>query len=176
MLKLKMRKTQKGDKTMENYEVKGVSQATEIRKAYEEAVKANAPKYRAVSKSNLIYGWDEKANKFIKAEIGQEWFDNPHYVEPIEEKVEEEAEEPIVEEMVEVANEMIEEVKAQETVEEKTNFEEMYKKSQNDVAYLQEKVESLEKVIEEKDNKIDDLQEELDDIKESAQVFKRLFE
>ena len=119
MWKLKKRKTQKGDKTMENYEVKGVSQATEIRKAYEEAVKANAPKYRAISKTNLIYGWDEKANKFIKAEIGQEWFDNPHYVAPVETVEEPIEEEPVVEEMVEVANEMVEEVKAEEKTEEK---------------------------------------------------------
>lgn len=86
---------------MENYyEAKDVSQSTEIRSAYEAAIKANAPKYRAVSKTNKYYGWDEKSNKFIKAQIGQEWFDNPYYVEPVkEEPIEESIEEiePVVE-------------------------------------------------------------------------------
>ena len=159
---------------MENYEVKGVSQATEIKKAYEDAVKANAPKYRAVSKTNLIYGWDEKTNKFIKAEIGQEWFDNPHYVAP-----EEPVEEPIVEEMVEVAKEMVEEVKAQETiaepVEEKPNFEAMYNEAEGTIKALKEKVASLEKALEEKDVANEELQGELDDIKEAVKVIKKLF-
>lgn len=140
---------------MENYEVKGVSQATEIKKAYEEAVKANAPKYRAVSKSNLIYGWDEKINKFIKAEIGQEWFDNPHYVAPVEEPIEE-AVEPI-EQMVEVANEMVEEVKAEETVSqakavEELDYRALYEQAQvsnkellDENGKLKEEIEGLEK-------------------------------
>lgn len=140
MWKILKYKTQKGDKTMENYEVKGVSQATEIKKAYEEAVKANAPKYRAVSKSNLIYGWDEKANKFIKAEIGQEWFENPHYVAPVETVEEPIVEEPIIEEMVEVANEMVEEVKAEDVKETLTTEEIDYK------ALYEEKCVELEEV------------------------------
>ena len=144
----------KKEKTMENYyEVKGVSQATEIRKAYEEAVKSNAPKYRAVSKTNLIYGWDEKANKFIKAEIGQEWFDNPHYVAPIEtvEEPIEEAVEPIVEEMVEVANEMVEEVKAEETVEEKepeVDYKALYEEKCKETDGLKEDLETAKKYAE----------------------------
>lgn len=97
----------KKEKTMENYEVKGVSQASEIKKAYEEAIKSNAPKYRAISKTNAIYGWDATANKFIKAQGGQEWFDNPHYVAPVEEIVEEPIE--VVEEKVEEVIEPIEE-------------------------------------------------------------------
>lgn len=167
---------------MENYyEVKGVSQATEIRKAYEEAVKANAPKYRAVSKTNLIYGWDEKANNFIKAKIGQEWFDNPHYVAPVEtvEEPIEETVEPIVEEMVEVANEMVEEVKAEETVEkavEEVDYKALYEQAQVSIKELLDENGKLREELEKKDNQIDDLQEELDDIKESAKVIKRLFE
>ena len=174
MWKILKRKTQKGDKTMENYEVKGVSQATEIRKAYEEAVQANAPKYRAVSKTNLIYGWDEKTNKFIKAEIGQEWFDNPHYAAPVEETIEE----PI-EEMVEVANEMIKEVKAEEVKEtlttEEIDYKALYEQAQSTIKDLQDKIVSLEKIIEEKDIVNEDLQEELDDIKEAAATIKALF-
>ena len=143
MWKLKKRKTQKGDKTMENYEVKGVSQATEIRQAYEEAVKANAPKYRAISKSNAIYGWDEKTNKHVKALIGQEWFDNPHYVAPVEEPIEE----PIVEEMVEVANEMVEEVKAEEK-EPEVDYKALYEEKRKEVDGLKEDLESAKQYAE----------------------------
>lgn len=170
------RKTQKGDKTMENYEVKGVSQATEIRKAYEEAVKANAPKYRAVSKTNLIYGWDEKANKFIKAEIGQEWFDNPHYVapvEPIEEPIEE-AVEPI-EQMVEVANEMIEEVKAEEVKAEEVVAEKVEETDYK--ALYEEKCKELEEVKGEKQKALDIVdyyKQENEELKDGLSAFKTL--
>lgn len=124
---------------MEIYEVKGVSQASEIKKAYEEAVKANAPKYRAVSKTNLIYGWDEKANKFVKAEIGQEWFENPHYVapaEPIEEIVEETVEE-VVEPIEEIDYKALYEAKCAEFDNLKADFENAkkcaeYYKQEND--------------------------------------------
>ena len=132
---------------MENYEVKGVSQATEIRKAYEEAVKANAPKYRAVSKTNQYYGWDEKANKFIKAEIGQEWFDNPHYVAPVEEVVEEISEEQIIEEVAQVAEEMVEEVKVEETVE-KIDYKALYEEKCQEVDGLKEDLENAKKYAE----------------------------
>ena len=140
---------------MENYEVKGVSQATEIRKAYEEAVKANAPKYRAVSKSNLIYGWDEKTNKFIKAEIGQEWFDNPHYTVPIEtiEEPIEEVVEPIVEEAREPGVEMVGiEVKDEEVVlentTEKIDYKALYEEKCKEVDGLKEDLETAKKYAE----------------------------
>ena len=168
MWKILKRKTQKGDKTMENYEVKGVSQATEIRKAYEEAVKANAPKYRAVSKTNQYYGWNEATNKFIKAEIGQEWFDNPHYVEPIEEPI---VEEPIVEEMVEVANEMVEEVKAEEVKETLTTEEIDYK------ALYEEKCVELDNLKGEYENAkkcVDYYKQENEELKDGLLAFKTL--
>ena len=168
MWKLKKRKTQKGDKTMENYEVKGVSQASEIRKAYEEAVKANAPKYRAVSKTSLIYGWDEKANKFIKAEIGQEWFDNPHYIAPVE-TIEET--EDVLDEVVEVAEEMVEEVKAEEVVSEEKEPEVDYK------ALYEEKCKELENANTERDiyvDKYQKLSEEFTAYREIVEKFKAL--
>lgn len=159
MWKLKRKK----EKTMRNYfEVKGVSQATEIRSAYEEAVKANAPKYRAVSKTNQYYGWDEKTNKFIKAEIGQEWFDNPHYVEPVEEPIEE---------MVEVANEMIEEVKAEEVKETLTTEEIDYK------ALYEEKCKELEETKGEKQKALDVVdyyKQENEELKNGLLAFKTL--
>lgn len=86
---------------MDNYyEVENITQASEIKNAYEEVIKANVPKYRAKSKTNKYYGWDENTNKFIRAEKGQEWFDNPHYVAPIEEVIDEiePVEEPVPEE------------------------------------------------------------------------------
>lgn len=165
MWKLKKRKTQKGDKTMENYEVKGVSQASEIRKAYEEAVKANAPKYRAISKTNLIYGWDEKANKFIKAEIGQEWFENPHYVAPVE-TIEET--EDVLDEVVEVAEEMVEEVKAEEVEKEpEVDYKALY----------EEKCKELEEVKGEYENAkkwVDYCRQENEELKDGLSAFKTL--
>ena len=116
---------------MENYEVKGVSQATEIRKAYEEAVKLNAPKYRAVSKTNQYYGWDEKTNKHVKAEIGQEWFDNPHY-QPIEEVIEE-------------PQEMVKEVKA--AVEE-IDYKALYEEKRKELEEIKGENEELKKGFE----------------------------
>lgn len=152
---------------MEQYEVKEVTQASEIKKAYEEAVKANAPKYRAISKTNLIYGWDEKANKHIRAEVGQEWFDNPHYVEPIEEKVEK-AEEPIIEEMVEVANEMIEEVKAEEKVAEpEIDYKALYDEKCKEVDGLKEDLETAKKYAEH-------YKAETEELKDGLSAFKTL--
>ena len=150
---------------MENYEIKGVSQASEIKKAYEEAVKANAPKYRAVSKTNQYYGWDEKANKHIKAEIGQEWFDNLHYVAPIEEVVK-----PI-QEMVEVTNEIIEEVKVQETVEAVEEID--YK-----ALYEEEKVKSQELITKNEELKkgFETLKNDLLLLKSKVTVFVNAFE
>lgn len=146
---------------MENYEVKGVSQTSEIKKAYEEAVKANAPKYRAVSKTNLYYGWDEKTNKHVRAEIGQEWFDNPHYVAPVEEVVEEISEEQIIEELAQVAEEMVEEVKTEEVVAENTTTEEV-KEPEIDYKAL----------YEEKCQEVDGLKEDLENAKKYAEHYK----
>ncbi len=152
---------------MENYEVKGVSNASEIKKAYTEAVADNYKYYRAVSKTNQIYGWNENTNNFVKAQAGQEWFENPHYVAP---SVEEPIEEPIVEEMVEVANEMVEEIKAEEIVEEKEP-EVDYK------ALYEEKCAELDKANAEKDIYIDKYQklsEEFTAYKEIVEKFKAL--
>ena len=152
---------------MENYEVKGVSQATEIRKAYEEAVKANAPKYRAVSKTNQYYGWDENTNKFIKAQIGQEWFDNPHYVAPIEE--------PIVEDMVEVANEMIEEVKVEEVAKEpEVDYKALYEESCIAQEKLINALAEKDKLIAKLELEKSTIKKEFDEYKAVVEAFKKL--
>ena len=152
-----------------NYEVKGVSQATEIKKAYEEAVMANAPKYRAVSKTNQYYGWDENTNKFVKAEIGQEWFDNPHYVEPVEEVTEEPIEE-IVEPIIE---EMADEVKAEEVeekVEEKEpviDYKALYEEKCVEFNNLEEEYTTAKKCV-------DHYKQENEELKDGLLAFKNL--
>lgn len=151
-----------------NYEVKGVSQAPEIKKAYEEAVKGNAPKYRAVSKTNQFYGWDEKANKFIKAEIGQEWFDNPHYVAPIET-----VEEPI-EEMVEVANEMVEEVVAENTTTEKVDYKALYEEKCVELDKLGQKLNKVEQEVKQAKEYATHYSKENAELKAGLQAFKNL--
>ena len=172
MWKILKRKTQKGDKTMKNYfEVKDVSQATEIKKAYEEAVKANAPKYRAVSKTSQYYGWDEATNKFIKAEIGQEWFENPHYQAPIEEPAEEE---PIIEEIADVDNETVEEVKAEKFEE---NVEEELKPEVDYKALYEEKCAEYNTLEEEYENAkkcVDYYKQENEELKDGLSAFKTL--
>lgn len=168
-------KNHKKEITMENYfEVKEVSQATEIKKAYEEAVKANAPKYRAVSKTNQYYGWDEKTNKFVKAEIGQEWFDNPHYVAPIEEIVEEPIEkvEEIKTEEVVVKNATTEEIDY------KALYEEEVEKNSNkdqEIVSLRKENEELKSENKCLEDELSETQDELDEIKETITKFKKLF-
>ena len=82
---------------MEKYEVKGVTQANEIKKAYDTAIAQNNKYYRTISNTGKIYGWvggkhciaDNNNAVFID---GEYWFENEHYVEPVvevEEKVEE---------------------------------------------------------------------------------------
>lgn len=168
MWKILKRKTQKGDKTMENYEVKGVSNASEIKKAYTEAVAGNNKYYRAVSKTNQIYGWDENTNNFVKAQAGQEWFENPHYVEPIEEPIEEKVD--ILEEMVEVANEMVEEVKAEEVVEEKepeVDYKALYEEKCVELDNLKGEYENAKKCV-------DYYKQENEELKDGLSAFKTL--
>lgn len=154
---------------MENYyEVKEVSQATEIKKAYEEAIKANAPKYRAVSKTEQFYGWDEKTNKFVKAEIGQEWFDNPHYKAPIVEQPIGVVE-PIIEENVEVDNEIVEEVKEEETVVENATVEKSEPAIDYKALYVEKCVE-----LENAQKCVDYYKQENKELKDGLLAFKTL--
>ena len=109
---------------MENYEVKNISQTSEIKKAYEEAVAQNAKFYRAISSSGAIYGWNSEGinpktglkGVHVKAVDGQEWFENDKYVEPIVEKTDDE----IIDEAVEALDKELDESNAevQEIVEE----------------------------------------------------------
>lgn len=167
MWKLKHKK----EKTMENYEVKGVSNASEIRDIYKYAKDNNVKYYRAVSKTNQIYGWNENTNNFVKAQAGQEWFENPHYQAPsVEEPIEEKAE--ILEELEEVANEMVEEVKAEEVVAENATTEEIDYK-----ALYEEKCAELEEVKMEKQKALDAVEyykQENEELKDGLFAFKTL--
>lgn len=149
---------------MENYEVKGVSNASEIRDVYKYAKDNNVKYYRAVSKTNQIYGWNENTNNFEKAQAGQKWFENPHYQAPSVEEPIEEAE--ILEELKEVANEMVEEVKAEETVKE-VDYKALY----------EEKCAELEEVKIEKQKALDVVdyyKKENAELKDGLYAFKTL--
>lgn len=149
---------------MEKYEVKNIGNASEIREVYRHAKDNNIKYYRAVSKTNQIYGWNEQANNFVKAQAGQDWFENPHYQERIEVKTD------ILEEVEEVANEMVEEVKVEETVVEqveKVDYKALY----------EEKCIELDKANAEKDIYIDKYQkvsEEFTAYREIVEKFKAL--
>jgi hypothetical protein len=122
---------------MENYEVKNVAQANEIKAAYDYAVVHNIKFYRAISKTNAIYGWDAtpvvgKPNgQHIKALAGQEWFENPHYVEPVvDEKVDE------------VVDDIVKQV--DEVVDEKVDYEALYNQKCKEYDKLREDYDLLE--------------------------------
>lgn len=84
------------------YEKSPVSSANEIKAAYNYAVEHNIKYYRTVSRTGVIYGWD--GTRHVRAQGGQEWFENPEYKEP-------EPEPEIIEaEEVEEAPEEIEEI------------------------------------------------------------------
>lgn len=68
----------------------------EIKAAYMEAVNGNYKYYRAVSRTNKKYFWDEKNNHYKIMPEGTEWAENPHYVAPKEETVEDIAEEATI--------------------------------------------------------------------------------
>lgn len=67
------------------YEAKGVTKVPEIESTYKYAVEHNVKFYRAVSNTGEYFGWLDGAH--IKATKGQEWFINPHYVEPVAEEI-----------------------------------------------------------------------------------------
>ena len=100
---------------MEKYEAKGVSQASEIRNAYEIAVVENKEYYRTVSKTNRIYGWvnghheEANANNAVVVD-GELWFKNDKYIAPIEEVEKVEETEEIINEACEALQEMVGEV------------------------------------------------------------------
>lgn len=62
------------------YEKTEVSIPEEVKAAYEYAVSNNIKFYRAVSKTGTYYGYLN--GRAVRAEDGQEWFENPEYKEP----------------------------------------------------------------------------------------------
>ena len=103
---------------MNKYEVKGVTQASEIKNAYETAIAENKEYYRTISNTGKIYGWvngkhviADKTNAVVVD--GEFWFANPQYVEPVEEVIEQ-TEEEIIDEVCDTMEEMVEEVVEEE--------------------------------------------------------------
>lgn len=69
-----------------------VKYGDDVRKVYDAAVERNAKFYRGISVSGKYFGWAD--GKFVHAEEGQEWFENPCYknIDEAEEKPLEEVE------------------------------------------------------------------------------------
>lgn len=139
---------------MEKYEAKGVSQASEIRNAYEIAVAENKEYYRTVSKTNRIYGWvnghheEANANNAVVVD-GELWFKNDKYIAPIEEVEKVEETEEIINEVCEALQEMVEEVDEAEEVDEidyKALYEEELKGNKVLADQVNELAEELENV------------------------------
>lgn len=63
----------------EFYEKKNISLASEVQEAYEYAAKNNIKFYRATTEKGEYFGWEK--DKYVKAKAGQEWFENPNYIE-----------------------------------------------------------------------------------------------
>lgn len=61
------------------YEKTNITSAAEVKAAYDYAIENNYKYYRAVTEKGTIFGWGE--GQHIKANIGQEWFENLLYKE-----------------------------------------------------------------------------------------------
>lgn len=61
------------------YEKTNITSAAEVKAAYDYAIENNYKYYRAVTEKGTIFGWVE--GRHIKANIGQEWFENLLYKE-----------------------------------------------------------------------------------------------
>lgn len=62
-----------------HYEVK-VTHASEVQAAYEHVKANNIKYYRTIAPNGSIYGWLD--GKYVLAAKGQDWFENPDYIEP----------------------------------------------------------------------------------------------
>lgn len=146
---------------MEMYEVKGVTQASEIKKAYETAIAENKKYYRTISNTGKIYGWingkhyiaDKDNAVFVN---GEYWFENEEYVEPVAE---------VVDELCEAMQEMVDEV-VDEVVDE-TDYKALYKE---EVAVNNEITKELNAVKQE----LQKVKGEFADYKAIVEAFKKL--
>ena len=67
------------------YENKDTTRSSEIKATYEKAIEGNYKYYRAVSRKGKFYCWDEESNTHKLLSEGEEWAENPHYIEPADE-------------------------------------------------------------------------------------------
>lgn len=143
------------------YEVKKVKQASEIRQAYQTAIESNKKYYRAISETGRIYGMvngkHEEANSYNAVVVdGEYWFENEHYVEPVDE---------VVDELCETMQEMVDEV-VDEVVDE-TDYKALY---QEEVATNKEIAKELNAVKQE----LQKVKGEFADYKAIVEAFKKL--
>lgn len=143
------------------YEVKQVKQASEIRQAYQTAIESNKKYYRAISESGKIYGivngHHEIANNNNAVVVdGEYWFENDHYVEPIEE---------VVDEVAETMQEMVDEV-VDEVVDE-TDYKSLYEEENVKAKKLAKEVNALTQELQK-------VKGEFADYKAIVEAFKRL--
>lgn len=143
---------------MEKYEVKNVTQASEIKNAYDTAIAENKQYYRTISNTGKIYGWVN--GKHVIADNtnavmvdGEFWFANPQYVEPIVEETAEEVveevveqtEEEIIEEVCDTMQEMVEET---QVVEPQVDYKALYDKQVEENEALIKNTHELVKELE----------------------------
>lgn len=139
------------------YEVKKVKQASEIRQAYQTAIESNKKYYRAISETGRIYGIvngkHEEANSYNAVVVdGEYWFENEHYVEPVDE---------VVDELCETMQEMVDEVV------DETDYKKLY---EEEVATNKEIAKELNAVKQE----LQKVKGEFADYKAIVEAFKKL--
>ena len=139
------------------YEVKKVKQASEIRQAYQTAIESNKKYYRAISETGRIYGIvngkHEEANSNNAVVVdGEYWFENEHYVEPVDE---------VVDELCETMQEMVDEVV------DETDYKALY---EEEVATNKEIAKELNAVKQE----LQKVKGEFADYKAIVEAFKKL--
>lgn len=177
---------------MENLEIKGVRTPEDIKNVYLKAVEQNAKYYRAVSNSGKFYGWETSLaypqGHHIPAQVGQEWFVNDKYVEPvevakenlatelIEEPIEEVAEnepisEPEVEPVVEVEQPM------EETVEEpaEIDYKALYEETLEKLGEVEDKLANKDEEISALKAEIEKISTEYANYKAEIETVKKFF-
>lgn len=154
---------------MESYEVKGISQASEVKRAYETAVEQNMKFYRAVSGSGKPYGWVNGRHVLAdntNAEVidGEFWFKNDKYIEP-------QTEEEILDEVVETLEETIieEESVKEEPIKEEIDYKALYETEKG-------KAKELENALLETTTELTTTQDQLNMINQEFAEYKAVVE
>lgn len=171
---------------MENLEIKGVRTPEDIKNVYLKAVEQNAKYYRAVSNSGKYYGWETSLaypqGHHVPAQVGQDWFVNNKYVEPVEEPIEEPIE-PVEEPVEEIAQEKVEEpiaevaetTTAQEPVIPSVDYKTLYEDALKQIDTLGEELSEQDKYINALKQEIEKISTEYADYKAGIEIVKKFF-